>query len=362
VALLGGLVFGLALLTKIQAVLLTVPVAVWAMAVLGRRAVAFVAIWGLTGAALLFAGWPWMWSSTFDHLRGYLGRATERATLYVWYLGQTWADRDVPWHYPWVMFLATVPVGLHLLGGVGAAAQARSWRSSRREWLVAACGLFPLVVFSVPGIAAYDGERLFSVVFPLWAIFVGRGAAAAREWGATRVSRRYASIALAVFMASQSIGLVAMRPSWLSYYNATVGGLAGAQRMGFSVTYWGDGLTRSFLADVAQQVPLGATLLAAPTLHHAQWPTLLRHSPRLLEREVTLVPYETGRRNDRQYLIVFPRTEYLPEELRTWTARATPLVAVRRSGVLLAGLYQLDSNDPAGRSPPAAQHGRDSGE
>ena len=37
----------------------------------------------------------------------------------MWYFGRVVADRDVAWHYPWVMFLATVPVGLHALGVCG---------------------------------------------------------------------------------------------------------------------------------------------------------------------------------------------------------------------------------------------------
>ena len=36
--------------------------------------------------------------------------------------------------------------------------------------------VFVLLVFSLPGTPVYDGVRLFLMVFPLWAVWVGIGA------------------------------------------------------------------------------------------------------------------------------------------------------------------------------------------
>ena len=36
--------------------------------------------------------------------------------------------------------------------------------------------LFVLLIFSLPGTPVYDGVRLFLMVFPLWAVWVGIGA------------------------------------------------------------------------------------------------------------------------------------------------------------------------------------------
>ena len=51
--------------------------------------------------------------------------------------------------------------------------------------------LFPLVLFSLPHISVYDGARLFLVVFPLWAIFIGRGGAIAFEKLREKLSPRW---------------------------------------------------------------------------------------------------------------------------------------------------------------------------
>jgi hypothetical protein len=95
----------------------------------------------------------------------YLGTGVVRVPIRVQYFGQVYADRDVPWHYPWFYFAATVPVGLHLLGALGLI---RGWRDRRTDpfplLLAGSIGLF-LLVFSTR-VPVYDGERLFLVVFP----------------------------------------------------------------------------------------------------------------------------------------------------------------------------------------------------
>jgi hypothetical protein len=187
-AAIGGVLLGLALLTKVQAILLPIPIAAWALFHMRWRAMPLLLVWGLTGIIVFFLLWPYLWNASVDHLQQYLGRTTNRATLYVWYFGRMVADREVAWHYPWVMFLATVPVGLHVIGACGLfGPESRAWKSPR-EVLVLACALFALCVFSVPGIAVYDGERLFSFVFPLWAVLVGRGAENVRRWTSARLS------------------------------------------------------------------------------------------------------------------------------------------------------------------------------
>jgi hypothetical protein len=336
----GGLLFGLALLTKVQAVLLPIPVALWALITLRWRALPRLALWGVTGGLVFLLFWPHLWDFPVAHVREYLGRTTDRATLYVWYLGQSLADRDVPWHYPWVMFLTTVPVGLHVAGFCGLFGPEKpAWRSPR-EGLLLVCLLFPLVVFSVPGVAVYDGERLFSQVFPLWALFIGRGAEALWHWLARRFSNRLATISLAALLAAQGYGLWSMAPCWLSYYNLAAGGLPGAAKRGLEISYWGDGVTRELLARVAEIVPENSQVAVAPTLHAAQWQELLLQTPALRQRNIELVPDSDQDSKRPRYLLYFMRPEYLPEELRAGREPDRILAAVRRQGVLLAALIE----------------------
>lgn len=342
-AAIGGMLFGLALLTKVQAVLLPVPILIWALWHRKWRGLAFMSVWGLTGLALFVACWPYLWDAPLDHLRQYLGRTTDRAVLRVWYFGEDIADRDVPWHYPWMMFFSTVPVGLHALGVWGLFGPGgRAWRSPR-EQLILACTLFPLCVFSIPGVAVYDGERLFSFVFPLWAVIIGRGTAAAWNWVSCGFSSRVATTGLAVFFAAQSYGLSALSPCWLSYYNLAVGGLPGASRLGLEPSYWGDSVTRELLAATAERVPAGGTVAVLPVLYDEQWNEVRLQCPALKARNIQLAPWDTEESADAEYVLMFMRPEYLPEEFRRPLDENRIVAAVRRRGIVLAVLLDRKS-------------------
>jgi hypothetical protein len=326
----------------VQAILLPLPIAVWALFRMRRRAVPLLAVWGLVGLVVFFGCWPHLWSAPLERLFEYLGRTTNRAVIQVWYFGRVLADRDVPWHYPWVMFLVTVPLGLHTLGFTGLMGPERRAWTSPRELLILASAVFPLIVFSVPGIAVYDGERLFSTVFPLWAIFVGRGAEYARLWLSSRWSPRAVGLALALFFAGQGYGLVALAPCWLSYYNLAVGGLPGAARLGLEVSYWGDGVTRTLLKETADRLPAGETVAVLPELYPGQWNEVRLHSPALRERNLHLVPFADNVVPAPRYVLMFMRLEYLPDEFRQSLDERRIVAAVRRQGMLLAVLYDRE--------------------
>jgi 4-amino-4-deoxy-L-arabinose transferase-like glycosyltransferase len=125
----AGVALGLALLTKIHAWFLLPIVLIWACACLGiRRGSVAWAIWAATGCVLFFAGWPWLWYDTWHRLARFWGTGVHRSVLQVLYFGSLYSDYDVPWHYPWLYFAVTVPVGLQMLGALGLV---RAWRTRR---------------------------------------------------------------------------------------------------------------------------------------------------------------------------------------------------------------------------------------
>ena len=77
------------------------------------------AAWLAAGGGAVLLGWPWLWLAPLSHFRQYVDSGSVRQALHVFYWGRVWADRDVPWHYSWVIFAVTVPVGLLALGLVG---------------------------------------------------------------------------------------------------------------------------------------------------------------------------------------------------------------------------------------------------
>ncbi|WP_145447965.1 ArnT family glycosyltransferase [Gimesia panareensis] len=346
-ACLTGILLGLALLTKIQAVLIPIPVIVWALWKWRQKAIVPLLCWGGVGVLVFFVGWPWLWFDPVGHLGEYLGRTTGRAAIYIDYFGTKYADRDVPWHYPWVMFLVTIPMGLlafSLIGGWTMGRRPQDEKSARPGGGVLLIGslLWPLVLFSWPGITVYDGVRLFLMVFPLAAILIGVGAAQICDWLSGRFSIRLARTAVGLLVLTQAYAAFAFAPCWLSYYSLLTGGLKGASALGMEVTYWGDSITADMLHDVVERVPENSYLQVAPILHPA-YLQMLQETPEVKRKGIRLIPFDSERQGVSEYVLYFERKPYLPELLQprqsdAWQAE----IQVVRKQVPLARLVRLN--------------------
>lgn len=374
-AVVTGCLLGLTLLTKIQAVLFPIPFAVWAMLRFGRRGITGVATVGVISALVLLTGWPWLWIDPWSHFWHYLLPA-DRDHLYCWYLGQRFLDCDVPWHYSFVMFLVTVPIGLQFLGGFGIVTTCRLWRvrfaaSGPAMDLLACVIFFPLVLFSLPKMTVYDGERLFLVCFPLWAVLIGLGV----DFFCGRTTSDHANSGQASLLTSswrwgaklttvvgllfcESGSLFTLHPCQLSYYSWAIGGLRGASSMGLERTYWGDSITRELHQKIVEQVPRGATIHVAPVLHPLQLTGMALQSPLLQKHQITLEAYDDSIREQVRYVLVFRRLADPRSSLDEPTTRVenggfmstapagfTRLAEVRRDAVQLAVLYTARGHD-----------------
>jgi len=328
----AGVVWALALLTKIHGWLLLPVVACYALALRPRgKTLAALAAWAGAGVVVYFAGWPWLWYQTAERLRGYFGTGIERAPILVQYFGSVYADRDVPWHYPWFYFAATVPIGLHALGVLGVV---RGWKERRGDpfpLLLAGAIAAVLAVFSTR-VPVYDGERLFLLVFPLWAILIGLGFETCWRWAG---AHRWRSGAVIVVLAAQAYGVVALHPFGLSYYNALVGGLPGAERLGLELTYWGDAIDSVLLDELARRAKPGQVAAFLPSLHHVQPTASLTAG--LAARQITLQDQSAAQRAS--WLLVYRRTAYWPPGLAERLRRFPPFLTRSRQGVWLSGLW-----------------------
>ena len=132
-----------------------------------------------------------------------------------------------------------------------------------------------------------------------------------------------------------------MHPFQLSYYNAMIGGLAGAEHLGLELTYWGDSIDGVLLKETSQRVPTGGQVALAPSLHHL-YPTAQLTSD-LFDRQIQIVAEQNL--DETPWMLVFRRSAYWTPEVRAAVDRGHPVAERSRSGVWLSRLYRLDDRD-----------------
>lgn len=347
---LAGVVWGLTMLVRLHGVLIAPPVTAWMIWRFRRRVVGPLAAWTAAGTTVFLLGWPWLWADPVNRLLTFLATGTERQTIHVFYWGQVWGDRDVPWHYPFVLFLVTVPVGLLLLGGFGVWSKRRSLHSDGLCWLAVAALVVVMAVFAWPGAPVYDGARLFLMTFPLWAIFAGIGAKAVVDWPVAwwqRRSRGLRTGAVALLVVSQAVGIVAYHPCQLSYYNLLVGGLPGAERLGFEICYWGDALVEPILRE-AQTRSRGNGILLIPSLAPFHAPGIRMSSPALADHRVPLLDSlsasQEGAAAPRCAVVYRRKADLPPTRELMWSGEV--VAEYKKQGVWLSRAIELPVPNP----------------
>lgn len=361
---LSGFCLGLALL--LTGALAAFPVAilvVGALAIARKQAVRPLAQTLLIGLAVCFAGAPWLWPDTTERVLKYL-LPSWRVAIPVLYFGRVYAA--APWHYPLVMTLVTIPVGILFLVVVGATRAVRAFRQQPALALALINVAVILGIFMLPGVPKYDGVRLFLPLFPFLAVLAGMGAKAGWEWLAQRSKGRpwRPLLATAVLFLSQTAGIVWFHPFELSYYNGLVAGLWGAHKLGMETTYWHDVVNRDIFRwltencdsydpqkpNIVAFYPVGEQVVATDRRQVDFYEAYYLPDPltkRNLAKKLQAVRFEHvwPARIPCKFLVLNGREALMrkhePEALEIFKKRP-PLFEVRRQGVLLAGIYRYE--------------------
>lgn len=342
-ACISGVFWGLLLLTKVQGILLPPIVFLWAAWQYRWQCVRPLACWSVCGAVVFLVAWPWLWLDPIHNIQQYLGRAAVRPTLYCWYFGERFADKQVPWHYPFVLTLLTLPLGT-LLGLLAA----MRWKKPDAvdQLLLLSIGV-PLLVFAMPGTPVYDGNRLFLIVMPLIVIFAARAFCKPddsvwknAEQRASFYFRHYSRLQVAMLCLTLLLPFGSIfSPFAISQYGPLAGGNKGAAWLGMESSYWSDGLNGSFW----EQVPENSTVYVAPVSHQFQLQDIMSLVPIVPQRKIKLVAYEYDPDKQKGLLLLIHRLADLRPELRTDPPGAKPVAIARLDGVVLARV--IDTSD-----------------
>jgi len=143
---------------------------------------------------------------------------------------------------------------------------------------------------------------------------------------------------------------VLYHPCYLSHYGLIVGGLPGAERLGFEVNYWGDAVTESLLSAVPEKAR-GSAVLFGPNLAPFQAPMVPVCSASLAAKRISMIGWDGGQGMARgcRYGVFYNRRADLtgiPEEwlggkvlkeqrvLGVWTARVVEFPDITRAQAL----------------------------
>ena len=264
----AGMLWGLALSVKVNAILLPcflIPVAFYLDGKAAwRRGVVFLVAGTVVFCALFFPLWQTGPRQILQYLSGgairaVAGQGPVRTGVPVAYFGRIFKGH-APWNYHLVMTFATSSILFVAFAVVGLV---RGWSAPlRRISMTLAAGLVvSFAASALPPFPKYDGARLVLYVFPMLAWFAGVGV----WWTLSRLRRKAFRVACAAVMVAWVAAQIALfHPFELSYYSEAVGGLRGADRLGFDVNYWHEGCNRKVFDFLNANAPQGARVAFFP--------------------------------------------------------------------------------------------------
>ncbi|HTM19369.1 MAG TPA: glycosyltransferase family 39 protein [Kofleriaceae bacterium] len=370
-----GAIFGCALATKHNAILLPVALAVHYAWLCVRGARAGKPWWGprpslwlgllVVGPVVFMCLWPWLWFDTADHIRDWLGFHFHHIHYNYEYLGHNYNHAPYPWHAPIVTTLFTVPVITLAAGALGAGLliwRARHGQAAEPErapalllLLSAGVAMGPFLLRSQP---IFGAEKHWAAAIPTIAIYAGIGLVWAARLAAERLAAagliptarlpvaRTAAVAALITLAGAAAltETAAAQPYALSHYNALAGGAPGGADLGMNRQFWGYA-ARGVLPYLNEQAASGPVELYA---HDADMTFGAYRRDGLVSPRVKVKDREDKGVHDSGYAIVVHELHFNRHDYMIWKDYGTvqPVFVLRFQGVPIVTVYR---RPPAGR-------------
>jgi hypothetical protein len=289
--------------------------------------------------ATLYAIQPPWWFHPIQAIPRFLASNLSRSVtkpIPTLYLGRIY-EFSLPWHNTLVLTGVTTPVLLLVLAVVGIVA-CLARRSSPGMLLWPLSWLVLMVVRALPNAPGHDGVRLFLPSLASLAVLAGIGVGALAARLRARGLAWVAWLLAAAATGESLVGIARTYPYTDSYYNAALGGLPGAERHGFELTYYWDTMGPEFLRWARAEAGRRPLELRFPSpLVNIQY---LREWGEL-PRDVPVVGFENAPAPD--YVLQRRRGVYYPYDW--WLDRhGRPEFVIRRQGVDLLRVYSFEES------------------
>ena len=261
----AGILLGFLASLKVTSVLLALPLLTLFLILHrnpAKKALRTASLLGLTAGLTFYVLNPDWWYSPLSRAVEFITQTATRKdwTPFTVFFGGTFYLYRGPFTYPFVMFFITTPL-LHLLllvVGLERFFHDKPGRTDRRR-ITGMVGFFaPFLLLALPLSPTNDGIRYLLPAFPFAVCWMTSGLLRVWNFAVRSTGKSPAILALRLGLAAGSLTLLALdvdnparqSPYELSYYNSSVGGLAGAHQRGYETTYWWEILNDAALKEL----------------------------------------------------------------------------------------------------------------
>jgi len=311
-----GLLAGATVATKLSGIAIVPAVLIWAVFACRNRSTLIGLVRNTLFAVLLAPVVfvvlnPSVWPNISGRIQNWMYVSTHH---YIWHKSLVYFLGDVQvlprWYPPFITLITTPP--LVILG------VAFCWKKLKKEIFQPKAGTFTYLMLSMviasfviscaKNAPRYDGVRLFLSVFAPVSILAAVGykdmfGYVSSLWRSLQ-KPLFLYIIIPVLILPEIFALVKTYPFGLSYYNCFVGGISGAQKIGFETTYWGDTLNPSVIKWINQNIPDGSRIgfcgLGRTTIDAAQSELGLKRDIHFVETDFSQLDFDYALLNCRQ--------------------------------------------------------------
>jgi 4-amino-4-deoxy-L-arabinose transferase-like glycosyltransferase len=357
-----GVIWGLAVSTKINAVFVMPILFLWAL-LFQREIRLFVrlVLAGIIAFPVFLLSWPWLYPAVVERIEEYV----RFITIDHWEIGQFYLHEfhmPPPWHFPFVMLFAVVPLTIFVLSLVGIFRTSREKAHRAMGIMFIFNALVPLLALSIGETMVYDNERLFMATFIYIAALAGIGL----DWtinklhtwlnskGRDSLAAPAAAVLILLTFVPHLVLVAPLYPHLLSYYSESVGSLPGARSMGLETTYWCETYAAS-LTYINENADPGDSVWTDPWSHDVMvyyqmqgrlrddvWIAVPQYASSILTPDAQL---REEWYPDADFVVIQYRQTSIGEdpstsEILSWAASREPVVRISYLGVPLMDVFQ----------------------
>ena len=345
-----GVVWGLAVSTKFPAVLILIPLVVWAHLFHRDKYANNLFSMLFVAPIVVVATQPYLWHQTGLRVLEFLYEGISRGyrpdtNFGVFFSNHVLSSNQLPAYYSFLLIGITTPEPVVILALLGVSVVV--WKREQQFTLVLflSNAAFILLLGLIPGAVLHDGVRQMLSALPFVVALAGAGFFMLTTWllkiagqfvvvrQITNVESKLAGLLLLSFCSLPFLDLYFYHPFQLSYYNRFPGGLRGAYERGLEVTYFMEAITPNFVKALNENLPKNAAVYASAS----NFIFTYYQKEGLVRRDIKI---SDGREFD-FYLLLNRRSALSPRERNLMEARVQPYISTSVDGVPLVSVFEF---------------------